>query len=344
MPGTTMSTRILVTGAAGFIGSAVAARLVAMGHAVTGCDNFNDYYAPALKTHRVAALLAPLGVACEHTELSDAAAVAALFARARPQRVVHLAAQAGVRYSLQNPEAYLRSNLVAFGHMLEACRRIRVDHLVYASSSSVYGAHAAFPFAEDAHTDEPVSLYAATKKSNELMAHAYSALYRLPATGLRFFTAYGPWGRPDMAYFIFARKMRAGDSIPVFAGGRLVRDFTYIDDIVEGVVRLLFKPQPDRHRDGEADGRTAPHAVFNIGRGQPVSVIDFIAALERALGAKAVLDFQPMQPGDVDATHADIERLKAWVGYSPETSLEAGLAQFARWYNALTRANVSYLK
>jgi len=334
--------RILVTGAAGFIGSAVAARLAGMGYAVTGCDNFNDYYAPALKAHRVAALLAPAEVPCAHTELSDAAEVAALFERVRPERVVHLAAQAGVRYSLQNPDAYLRSNVVAFGHMLEACRKAQVAHLVYASSSSVYGAHAAFPFAEDAHTDEPVSLYAATKKSNELMAHAYSALYRLPATGLRFFTVYGPWGRPDMAYFIFTRKMRAGERIPVFAGGRLVRDFTYIDDIVEGVVRLLSKPQPGDPADGA--GHAPPHRVFNIGRGQPVSVIDFIAALERALGVKAELDFQPMQPGDVDATHADIARLKAWVDYCPETSLEAGLDRFARWYNALTCANVSYLK
>lgn len=331
------TSRILVTGAAGFIGSAVAARLAGMGHAVTGCDNFNDYYAPALKAHRVEALLAPAGVACVRTELSDAAEVAALFARARPERVVHLAAQAGVRYSLQNPDAYLRSNVIAFGHMLEACRKAGVEHLVYASSSSVYGAHAAFPFAEDAHTDEPVSLYAATKKANELMAHAYSALYRLPATGLRFFTVYGPWGRPDMAYFIFARKMLGGDKIPVFGGGRPVRDFTYIDDIVEGVVRLLSKPQPD--------GLDAPpHRVFNIGRGRPVNVIEFIAALERALGVKAELDFQTMQPGDVDATHADIGRLKAWVDYCPETSLEAGLDQFARWYNGLTCANVSYLK
>jgi UDP-glucuronate 4-epimerase len=339
----TMGTRprILVTGAAGFIGSAVAARLAGMGYAVTGCDNFNDYYAPALKAHRVAALLAPADVPCEHVELSDAAEVAALFERVRPERVVHLAAQAGVRYSLLDPDAYLRSNVVAFGHMLEACRKAQVAHLVYASSSSVYGAHAMFPFAEDTHTDEPVSLYAATKKSNELMAHAYSALYRLPATGLRFFTVYGPWGRPDMAYFIFARKMRAGDRIPVFAGGRPVRDFTYIDDIVEGVARVLFKPQPDDRREGEGQ---APHRVFNIGRGQPVSVMDFIAVLERAFGVKAELDFQPMQPGDVDATHADIARLKAWVDYCPETSLEAGLDQFARWYNALTYANVSYLK
>lgn len=333
--------RILVTGAAGFIGSAVAARLGAMGYPVTGCDNFNAYYAPALKEDRVEAFLAPAGVACERIELGDDEQVMALFQRVQPELVVHLAAQAGVRYSLENPDAYLLSNVIGFGHVLEACRRQGVAHLVYASSSSVYGAHARFPFAEDQDTDAPVSLYAATKKSNELMAHAYSVLYRLPATGLRFFTVYGPWGRPDMAYFIFARKMHAGECIPVFGEGRLVRDFTYIDDIVEGVVRVLFKPP---EMETPAGGRVAPHRIFNIGHGEPVGLIDFIAALEQALGVKAVLDFQPMQPGDVDATHADIQRLKAWVDYSPDTSLETGLEQFARWYNALTCANVSYLK
>lgn len=337
----TTKPRILVTGAAGFIGSAVAARLGAMGYPVSACDNFNDYYAPTLKEDRVAALLAPAGVACERVELSDEGQVAALFRRVKPERVVHLAAQAGVRYSLENPQAYLRANVIGFGHVLEACRKHGVAHLVYASSSSVYGARARFPFAEDEDTDAPVSLYAATKKSNELMAHAYSVLYRLPATGLRFFTVYGPWGRPDMAYFIFARKMRRGESIPVFGGGRLVRDFTYIDDIVEGVVRLLFKPPEVAP---QAASRAAPHRVFNIGHGEPVGLIDFIGALERALGVRAVLDFQPMQPGDVDATHADIRRLKAWVDYCPDTSLEAGLERFARWYNALTCANVSYLK
>lgn len=333
--------RILVTGAAGFIGSAVAARLAAMGHAVSACDNFNDYYAPALKEDRVASLLAPVGVACERVELGDDDQVQSLFERIKPELVVHLAAQAGVRYSLENPDAYLRANVIGFGHVLEAARLQGVSHLVYASSSSVYGARSRFPFAEDEDTDAPVSLYAATKKSNELMAHAYSVLYRLPATGLRFFTVYGPWGRPDMAYFIFANKMRAGERIPVFGEGRLLRDFTYIDDIVEGVVRLLFKP-PDAEL--QAGTRAAPHRVFNIGHGEPVSLMDFIATLERALGIRALLDFKPMQPGDVDATHADIRRLKAWVDYSPGTSLEAGLERFARWYNALTCANVSYLK
>ena len=327
---------ILVTGAAGFIGSAVAVRLAAMGHAVVGCDNFNDYYDPALKHHRVEALLKPAGVPCETVELSDGEQVVALFDRVKPTLVVHLAAQAGVRYSLQNPAAYVQANLVAFGHMLEACRNHKVQHLLYASSSSVYGANAKTPFSEDDVTDAPVSLYAATKKSNELMAHSYSHLYGFPATGLRFFTVYGPWGRPDMAYFSFARKMLAGEAIPVFAEGKLYRDFTYIDDIVEGVVRLLFKPTTPEGKP--------PHAVFNIGNQTPVQVLDFIRTLEGALDVKAKLDFQPMQPGDVPATHADTSRLQAWVGYKPTTSLDAGLREFARWYNQATRENVSYLK
>jgi UDP-glucuronate 4-epimerase len=327
---------ILVTGAAGFIGSAVAVRLTAMGHTVVGCDNFNDYYDPALKHHRVEALLKPAGVPCETVELSDGAQVAALFDRVKPALVVHLAAQAGVRYSLKNPAAYVQANLVAFGHMLEACRNHKVEHLLYASSSSVYGANAKTPFSEDDQTDAPVSLYAATKKSNELMAHSYSHLYGIPTTGLRFFTVYGPWGRPDMAYFSFARKMLAGEAIPVFAEGKLYRDFTYIDDIVEGVVRLLFKPTV-------AEGKP-PHAIFNIGNQTPVQVLDFIRTLEGAFDVKAQLDFQPMQPGDVPATHADTSKLQAWVGYKPTTSLEAGLREFARWYNQATRENVSYLK
>jgi UDP-glucuronate 4-epimerase len=316
---------VLVTGAAGFVGSAVAARLAAMGHKVVGCDNFNDYYDPRLKHDRVAALLAPAGVPCLTVELSDNAQVVALFDQVKPTLVVHLAAQAGVRYSLKNPAAYVQSNLVAFGHMLEACRLHQVEHLLYASSSSVYGGNAKVPFSEDDVTDAPVSLYAATKKANELMAHSYSHLYRLPATGLRFFTVYGPWGRPDMAYFSFTQKMLKGETIPVFAEGQLRRDFTYIDDIVEGVVRLLFKPRPDT---GEA-----PHWVFNIGNNEPVKVLDFIETLEKVLGVKAQLDFQPMQPGDVAATHADTRKLQNWVGYQPSTSLEAGLTQFRQWYN-----------
>ena len=316
---------ILVTGAAGFVGSFVAARLAGMGHTVVGCDNFNDYYTPKLKTDRVEAILKPAGVECHTVELADVAQVTALFERVRPTLVVHLAAQAGVRYSLQNPSAYVQSNLVAFGHMFEACRLHNVEHVLYASSSSVYGANAKVPFSEDDQTDEPVSLYAATKKANELMAHSYSHLYRLPATGLRFFTVYGPWGRPDMAYFSFTQKLLKGETIPVFAEGQLRRDFTYIDDIVEGVVRLLFKPRAD-------DGKP-PHHVFNIGNNQPVKVVDFIRTLERVLDVKAVLDFQPMQPGDVGATHADTAKLQEWVGYKPTTALEAGLTRFREWYN-----------
>jgi UDP-glucuronate 4-epimerase len=323
----TVRQTILVTGAAGFVGSYVATRLASMGHRVVGCDNFNDYYDPQLKRDRVAALLAPAGVACETVELADAAQVAALFDRVRPELVVHLAAQAGVRYSLENPAAYIQSNLVGFGNILEACRRHKIGHLLYASSSSVYGSNAKTPFSEDDQTDEPVSLYAATKKSNELMAHSYSNLYRFPATGLRFFTVYGPWGRPDMAYFSFSKNMLEGKTIPVFAQGLLRRDFTYIDDIVEGVVRLLFKPRPD-------EGGAAPHAVFNIGNNQPFTVLEFIRTLEGALGVKAVLDFQPMQAGDVPATHADTRKLQEWVGYKPVTELADGLGRFAQWYKA----------
>lgn len=317
--------RILVTGAAGFVGSFVAARLAAMGHQVTGCDNFNDYYDPQLKADRVAALLAPAGIDCERLDIADNAALEALFARVRPTLVVHLAAQAGVRYSLQNPAAYIQSNLVGFGNILEACRQHRISHLLYASSSSVYGSNAKVPFSESDRVDEPVSLYAATKKANELMAHSYSHLYGFPTTGLRFFTVYGPWGRPDMAYFSFTEKMVRGEKIPVFAEGKLTRDFTYIDDIVEGVVRLLFKPQV------ESPGK-ARHAVFNIGNSQPVKVMDFISTLERVLGIEAVLDFQPMQAGDVPATHADTTLLQTWVGYQPSTSLETGLTRYRDWY------------
>jgi len=323
--------RVLVTGAAGFVGSFVAARLAAMGHEVIGCDNFNDYYDPRLKHQRVAAMLTPAGVACHTVELSDAAQVAALFERERPQLVVHLAAQAGVRYSLENPAVYVQSNLVGFGNILEACRHGKIEHLLYASSSSVYGANAKVPFSEDDQVDTPVSLYAATKKSNELMAHSYSHLFALPATGLRFFTVYGPWGRPDMAYFSFAEKMARGAPIPVFAEGLLTRDFTYIDDIVEGVVRLLFKPTP-------ATASSAPHTVFNIGNHAPVRVLDFIETLENVMGVEADKQFLPMQPGDVPATHASIDKLKAWVGFAPTTSLQTGLASFWAWYRPWSRA------
>ena len=317
--------RILVTGAAGFVGSHVAQQLAKMGHHVVGCDNFNDYYAVQLKHDRVAALLAPRGVECLNVELADGDQVAALFDQVRPTLVVHLAAQAGVRYSIDNPAAYVQSNLVGFGNILEACRRHAIGHLLYASSSSVYGNSTKVPFSEDDQVDAPVSLYAATKKSNELMAHSYSHLFQLPATGLRFFTVYGPWGRPDMAYFSFTRKMMKGEAIPVFAEGLLTRDFTYIDDIVEGVVRLLFKPTP-------ASATTAPHAVFNIGNDSPVRVLDFIRAIEEVTGIEARKEFLPMQPGDVPATHASIDKLKAWVDFAPTTPLKTGLARFYEWY------------
>lgn len=318
---------VLVTGAAGFIGSFVAARLADMGYAVTGCDNFNDYYTPALKHGRVEALLVPRGVPCKMLELADPVQVNALFDEIKPAYVIHLAAQAGVRYSLQNPAAYIQSNLVGFGNILEACRRHRVRHLVYASSSSVYGANTKVPFHEDDRTDEPVSLYAATKKANEMMAHSYSHLYGFPTTGLRFFTVYGPWGRPDMAYFSFTEKMLRGEAIPVFADGLLQRDFTYIDDIVEGVVRLMAAPA------NTGEGMT-PAAIFNIGNHQPVRVIDFIRILEKVLGVKANIAYLPMQPGDVPATYADTAELRKRVDFAPSTSLESGLEQFKNWYLA----------
>ena len=319
------SGKILVTGAAGFIGSFVAARLADMGHEVIGCDNFNSYYTPKLKTDRVAALLTPRKVPCLQVEIADAEQIRKLFKEHKPALVVHLAAQAGVRYSLQNPSAYIQSNLVGFGNVLDACHRHGVQHLMFASSSSVYGANAKVPFHEDDRTDAPVSLYAATKKANELMAYSLSHLYGMPTTGLRFFTVYGPWGRPDMAYFSFTQKMLAGQTIPVFAEGQLERDFTYVDDIVEGVVRLLFKPTP-------AANGAPPHAIFNIGNHQAVKVVDFIQMLERVLGVTAKIEFLPMQPGDVPATYADASRLQQWVGFAPDTPLEQGLGRFAEWY------------
>lgn len=323
--------RVLVTGAGGFIGSAVAASLAGKGCAVTGCDNFNDYTLPKLKHDRVNALLRPAGVSCDVVELADAAQVDGIFRSFRPELVVHLAAQAGVRYSLQNPAAYIQSNLVGFANILEACRHAQVKHLLYASSSSVYGASTSVPFRESDRTDEPVSLYAATKKSNELMAYCYSHLYGLPATGLRFFTVYGPWGRPDMAYFSFVEKMLRGESIPVFAAGELERDFTYIDDVVEGVVRLLWKAP-------QASVGDAPHRILNIGNHQPVRVMAFIRILERILDVPAKIDFLPMQPGDVPATYAETTELRNLVGFAPATPLDVGLSRFVEWYRHWAQA------
>ncbi len=333
--------KVLVTGAAGFIGMHTAATLLARGDEVVGIDNLNDYYDPQLKLDRLA-LLAALPDAerfrFEKLDLADGPGMAALFARERFDRVVHLAAQAGVRYSLENPGAYAQSNLVGFVNVLEGCRHHEVEHLVYASSSSVYGGNVKMPFAESDPVDHPVSLYAATKKANELMAHTYSHLYGLPTTGLRFFTVYGPWGRPDMAPMLFTRAILAGEAIKVFNHGQMRRDFTYIDDIVEGVVATLDRiPVGDEAFNREQPNSSsswAPYRVFNIGNSEPVALMDFIGALEKTLGQEAIKNFQPMQPGDVVATFADTSRLEAWTGVHPTTSVVDGVKHFADWYRA----------
>ena len=320
--------RVLVTGAAGFIGMHTSAALLARGDTVVGVDNLDPYYDVALKEARLAELAGRRGFAFEKLDLADADATARLFRDGRFARVVHLAAQPGVRYSLVNPAAYLRANIDAFGHVLEGCRHAKVEHLVYASSSSVYGANHVLPFSEDQPTDHPVSLYAATKKADELMAHAYANLYGFPATGLRFFTVYGPWGRPDQAPMLFTRAILAGEPIRVFNHGRMRRDFTYVDDIVEGVARVLDRP-PER-----TSAAGAPHAIYNIGNHEAVELDAFIATLERLLGKVAIRDPQPMQPGDVPATYASIDRLRAATGFTPRTSLADGLERFVRWYRA----------
>ena len=330
-----MSGPVLVTGAAGFIGAAVCERLLGRGEQVVGLDNLNSYYDPALKQARLDRLDAP-GWSFHRLDLADGDAMADLFASVKPRAVVHLAAQAGVRYSLENPAAYIQANLVGFGSILEGCRHHGVEHLVYASSSSVYGGNKAMPFAESQPVNHPVSLYAATKKANELMAHTYSHLYGLPATGLRFFTVYGPWGRPDMAPMLFAKAILAGEPIRVFNHGRMRRDFTYIDDIVTGVIACLDKPATaDPAFDAaHPDPATswAPHRLFNIGNAQPTELLHFIGVLERALGRQAIQDLQPMQPGDVVATAADTSLLEAWVGFKPSTPIEVGVERFASWY------------
>ena len=314
--------KVLVTGAAGFIGMHASLRLLARGDTVLGLDNLNDYYAVSLKEARLAQLRTHPGFRFEHADIADGGALQALFAREKPDAVLHLAAQAGVRYSLTNPAAYIQSNLVGFGNLLEACRHHPPRHLVYASSSSVYGSNAKLPWSESDNVDHPVSLYAATKKSNELMAHAYSHLFGLPATGLRFFTVYGPWGRPDMSPMLFASAIMEGRPIQVFNQGDMQRDFTYVDDIVEGTIRVLDRPAPG----------TPPCDVFNIGNHAPVGLLDYIAAMERALGREAKLELKPMQPGDVKATYADTARLAAAVGFAPSTPLDEGLARFADWF------------
>ena len=328
--------KILVTGAAGFIGMHVSQLLLGRGDAVVGLDNLNDYYDPQLKRDRLARLAPRPGFRFVRLDVADRAGMEKLFADERFDAVVHLAAQAGVRYSLVNPHAYIDSNIVGFTNILEGCRHGRVGHLVYASSSSVYGGNTAMPFSEHDNVDHPVSLYAATKKANELMAHTYSHLYGLPTTGLRFFTVYGPWGRPDMALFLFTRAMLEGRPIDVFNHGRMVRDFTYVDDIVEGVVRVLdrtasadegYDPaRPDPARSN------APYRVFNIGNNAPVELMAFIEAIESALGVEARKNFMPLQSGDVPATYANVDELAAWTGFRPAMPVPEGVRRFVAWY------------
>lgn len=330
--------RILVTGAAGFIGSFLCQRLLAEGKEVVGIDSLNDYYDPGLKKARLARLDGQKKFTFRQLDLADRPGMAALFAEHRFDGVVNLAAQAGVRYSLQNPNAYVDANLVGFVNILEGCRHTGVQHLVFASSSSVYGANTKFPFSEHDNVDHPVSLYAATKKANELLAHTYSHLYGLAATGLRFFTVYGPWGRPDMAYFLFTRAILEGSPIKVFNHGKMRRDFTYIDDIVEGVVRVLHRrPEPDPNfRSDQPDPATSycPYRIYNIGNNQPEELLYFIETLEGLLGKKAVRDYLPMQDGDVPATYADVDDLSRAVGFKPSTPLAEGLEKFVTWYRA----------
>lgn len=335
--------RILVTGAAGFIGMHVAQTLLARGDEVIGIDNLNDYYEVSLKEARLARLQASPGFSFHNIDIADREAMVATFASLTPQRVVHLAAQAGVRYSLENPHAYIDANIQGFLNILEGCRHNAVEHLVYASSSSVYGGNTALPFHEHQNIDHPVSLYAATKKANELMAHTYSHLFGLPTTGLRFFTVYGPWGRPDMALFLFTKAMLDNKPIDIFNNGEMVRDFTFVDDIVEGVVRLLDRtaePDPD-FNPSEPDPATsnAPYRVFNIGNNQPTRLMDYVGAIEKSLGIEAKKNFLPMQPGDVKATAASTDNLEKWVGFRPNTSVTDGVSRFVDWYMEYYRVN-----
>ena len=339
-----MARTVLVTGAAGFIGAALSQRLLRQGDRVIGLDNLNDYYDVKLKEARVLQIEAIASKGAwrfERIALEDGNALMELFAAENPTVVVNLAAQAGVRYSLENPALYIQSNLVGFGHLLEGCRHHGISNLVYASSSSVYGGNRNLPFHEQQPVNHPVSLYAASKKANELMAHTYSHLYGLPATGLRFFTVYGPWGRPDMAPMLFARAILDGEPIKVFNHGKMRRDFTYIDDIVEGVARCCDKPATSNSDFDplQPDPATAaaPHRVFNIGNSQPTELLHFIEVMEEALGRKSIKNFQPMQPGDVVATAADIQALEDWIGFAPSTSIELGISRFAKWFRDFYR-------
>ena len=333
--------KILVTGSAGFIGSTLALRLLERGDEVIGLDNLNDYYDVNLKLARLARLQPYSGFTELRASLEDRAALTEAFAKHRPHRVVNLAAQAGVRYSIQNPHAYVDSNLVGFVNVLEACRHHGVEHLVYASTSSVYGANTKMPFSVHDNVDHPLSLYAATKKANELMAHTYSHLYGLPTTGLRFFTVYGPWGRPDMALFLFTRHILAGEPIDVFNYGHHRRDFTYIDDIVEGVIRALdhvATPNPEWSSDAPDPATSrAPYRLYNIGCHRPIELMRYIEVLEGCLGRKAIKNLLPMQAGDVPDTYADVDGLARDVGYRPSTTIEDGVARFVEWYRGYYR-------
>jgi UDP-glucuronate 4-epimerase len=324
--------KIIVTGAAGFIGFHLSQKLLDLGHQVLGIDNLNDYYDVALKQARLSQLVDHPNFEFQKLELSNQSTTAAIFKSFNPEIVVHLAAQAGVRYSIQNPHAYVDSNLVAFVNILEGCRHHQVKHLVYASSSSVYGANTKIPFSVNDPVNTPVSFYAATKRANELMAYTYSHLYQIPITGLRFFTVYGPWGRPDMAYFSFTRNILARQTIDIFNNGDMRRDFTYIDDIIEGIVRVIAKaPQPEL-QSSLSNTQVPPHRIYNIGNNQPVKLLHFLEVLENCLGIKAEKRFLPMQPGDVLETYADIDDLMRDTGFKPETSIEMGLSRFVDWY------------
>jgi UDP-glucuronate 4-epimerase len=328
--------KILLTGAAGFIGSTTTLRLLARGDEVVGLDNLNDYYSVQLKRDRLARLEGQPGFRFVQMDVADRAGMERLFTEERFDRVIHLAAQAGVRYSLQNPHAYIDSNIVGFMNVLEGCRHSGVQHLVYASSSSVYGGNTRLPFSEHDSVDHPVSMYAATKKANELMAHTYSHLFALPTTGLRFFTVYGPWGRPDMALFLFTKAILEGRPIDVFNHGQMQRDFTYVDDIVEGVIRVLDRvatADPAYQSDTPDPGTSnAPFRIFNIGNHDPVPLLDFIGCIEEALGRKAEKNLLPLQDGDVPATYADVDTLTAWTGFKPATDIRTGIGRFVAWY------------
>jgi len=333
--------KILVTGAAGFIGSTLALKLLERGDSVCGIDNMNDYYDVRLKEARLQRIKDHRHFEFQKLDIIDREAMAELFQKQKFDAVMHLAAQAGVRYSITNPQSYIDSNLVGFGNILEGSRHSGVKHLVFASSSSVYGANTKLPFSEHDNVDHPVSLYAATKKANELMAHSYSHLYGLPCTGLRFFTVYGPWGRPDMALFKFTKGILEGDPIPVFNHGKMIRDFTYIDDIVEGVVRVIDRPaSPNPDWSGKTpDSATsyAPYRIYNIGNNQPVELMRYIEVLEQSLGKKAKMEMLPMQDGDVPETYANTENLENDVGFRPRTSVEHGIAKFVEWYKSYHR-------